>query len=307
MLLPNIYTQPSSSNLYVYVPFLLASSGLMSKMSTPCIFPRISRRSRPVACSRSVGMVPGWAPSGRRSASEVISAAREWLAINISLSRRRAPYLSMTSCSISDSDGDPVVEESLAYGRKASCASKPHQAWGLRGCRCRLHRKERSQHCTLATTLPTLQIPSPPLSSPPILFLDSNGLPLLLHNLRKKESDNSHLLKLLAKLRTGTTGRAATARLATVETARRANMLVSKSGVGEGIWGVFRGQAAAAAAVCKLKLARSLALLRCAASPVGFDLARTSPALDFVLHEWLDVDWLESDKYVYSRKRKVEK
>jgi len=43
----------------VYVPFLLASRGLMSKISTPCIFPRISRRSRPVACSRSVGMVPG--------------------------------------------------------------------------------------------------------------------------------------------------------------------------------------------------------------------------------------------------------
>lgn len=41
------------------VPFLLASRGLMSKISTPCIFPRISRRSRPVACSRSVGMVPG--------------------------------------------------------------------------------------------------------------------------------------------------------------------------------------------------------------------------------------------------------
>jgi hypothetical protein len=43
----------------LYVPFLLASSGLRSKISTPCIFPRISRRSRPVACSRSVGMVPG--------------------------------------------------------------------------------------------------------------------------------------------------------------------------------------------------------------------------------------------------------
>ena len=61
----------------LYVPFLLASRGLMSKISTPCIFPRISRRSRPVACSRSVGMVPGLAPSGRRSASQVISAARE--------------------------------------------------------------------------------------------------------------------------------------------------------------------------------------------------------------------------------------
>jgi hypothetical protein len=34
-----------------YVPRRLASNGLMSKMSIPCIFPRISRRSRPVACS----------------------------------------------------------------------------------------------------------------------------------------------------------------------------------------------------------------------------------------------------------------
>jgi hypothetical protein len=60
---------------HVYVPFLLASSGLMSKTSTPCIFPRISRRSRPVDCSRSVGMVPGAAPVGdRRSFSLVISA-----------------------------------------------------------------------------------------------------------------------------------------------------------------------------------------------------------------------------------------
>lgn len=68
----------------LYVPFLLASRGLRSKMSTPCIFPRISRRSRPVACSRSVGMVPGLAPSGRRSASEVISAAREKLSVTVS-------------------------------------------------------------------------------------------------------------------------------------------------------------------------------------------------------------------------------
>ena len=41
----------------------------MSKTSMPCIFPRISKRSRPVACSRSVGMVPGEAPGGRRSDS----------------------------------------------------------------------------------------------------------------------------------------------------------------------------------------------------------------------------------------------
>jgi hypothetical protein len=42
-----------------YVPRRLASSGLMSKISIPCIFPRTSRRSRPVACSASVGTVPG--------------------------------------------------------------------------------------------------------------------------------------------------------------------------------------------------------------------------------------------------------
>lgn len=45
----------------------------MSKISTPSIFPRISNRSRPVACSRSVGTVPGLAPGGRRSSSVLIS------------------------------------------------------------------------------------------------------------------------------------------------------------------------------------------------------------------------------------------
>lgn len=55
------------------VPRRLASNGLMSKMSMPCIFPRISRRSRPVACSASVGMVPGFAPGAKRSASVLIS------------------------------------------------------------------------------------------------------------------------------------------------------------------------------------------------------------------------------------------
>jgi hypothetical protein len=56
-----------------HIPRRLASSGLMSKISTPCIFPRISRRSRPVACSRSVGTVPGCAPGAKRSASDLIS------------------------------------------------------------------------------------------------------------------------------------------------------------------------------------------------------------------------------------------
>jgi hypothetical protein len=55
------------------IPRRLASNGLISKMSIPCIFPRISRRSRPVACSASVGTVPGCAPGGRRSASLLIS------------------------------------------------------------------------------------------------------------------------------------------------------------------------------------------------------------------------------------------
>lgn len=57
----------------VLLPRREASRGFMSKMSMPCIFPRISRRSRPVACSRSVGTVPGAAPGGRRSASVWIS------------------------------------------------------------------------------------------------------------------------------------------------------------------------------------------------------------------------------------------
>jgi hypothetical protein len=49
----------------------------MSKMSMPCIFPTSSRRSRPVACSTSVGMVPGFAPGGTRSSSLLISADGE--------------------------------------------------------------------------------------------------------------------------------------------------------------------------------------------------------------------------------------
>ena len=48
----------------------------MSKISIPCIFPNISRRSRPVAWSRSVGTVPVAAPGGRRSASVWISKSR---------------------------------------------------------------------------------------------------------------------------------------------------------------------------------------------------------------------------------------
>lgn len=60
-----------------HAPFREASMGLMSKMSMPCIFPMSSRRSRPVACSTSVGMVPGFAPGGMRSSSFLISVDGE--------------------------------------------------------------------------------------------------------------------------------------------------------------------------------------------------------------------------------------
>lgn len=57
-------------------PFLSDGNGFMSKISTPCILPRISRRSRPVAWSKSVGIVPTGAPGGRRSSSVLISVVR---------------------------------------------------------------------------------------------------------------------------------------------------------------------------------------------------------------------------------------
>ena len=56
------------------VPLRLASNGLMSKTSTPCILPRISKRSRPVDWSRSVGTSPGLVPGGRRSSIVLTSA-----------------------------------------------------------------------------------------------------------------------------------------------------------------------------------------------------------------------------------------
>lgn len=59
-----------------HIPSLSEGNGFISNMSMPCIFPKISKRSRPVACSRSVGMVPGAAPGGRRSDSDLISAFR---------------------------------------------------------------------------------------------------------------------------------------------------------------------------------------------------------------------------------------
>jgi hypothetical protein len=78
--LENCPASPTHSSLHFWcdcnVPRRLASNGLMSKMSIPCIFPSTSRRSRPVACSASVGTVPGWAPGGRRSSMLLISVAK---------------------------------------------------------------------------------------------------------------------------------------------------------------------------------------------------------------------------------------
>ena len=55
------------------IPLREESKGFISKTSTPCIFPKISKRSKPVAWSRSVGIVPGAAPGPKRSASLLIS------------------------------------------------------------------------------------------------------------------------------------------------------------------------------------------------------------------------------------------
>lgn len=76
------------------VPFREASRGDMSKMSTPSIFPRISRRSIPVDCSRSVGMVPGWAPGPTRSSTVLISVVlihRESACVPLPLLPTRRP------------------------------------------------------------------------------------------------------------------------------------------------------------------------------------------------------------------------
>lgn len=59
------------------IPTREESSGFMSKMSIPCIFPKISNRSRPVACSTSEGTVPGCAPGGSRSSSVFTSTGRK--------------------------------------------------------------------------------------------------------------------------------------------------------------------------------------------------------------------------------------
>jgi hypothetical protein len=65
------------------IPLREASRGRMSKMSMPCIFPMCSRRSRPVDWSRSVGMVPGLAPGGRRSSSTLISICQQEIVVSI--------------------------------------------------------------------------------------------------------------------------------------------------------------------------------------------------------------------------------
>jgi len=46
----------------------------MSNMSMSSILPRSSKRSIPVACSKSVGTVPGAAPGPKRSSSVLTSA-----------------------------------------------------------------------------------------------------------------------------------------------------------------------------------------------------------------------------------------
>lgn len=75
------------------VPRRLASRGRMSKMSTPSILPRISRRSIPVACSRSVGTVPGAAPGPKRSSSVRTSAHASLSAIVVRQITIRRPRL----------------------------------------------------------------------------------------------------------------------------------------------------------------------------------------------------------------------
>jgi len=108
------------------VPTRLESKGLMSKMSMPCIFPRISSRSRPVACSMSVGTVPGCAPGGSKSSIVLTSAqiasceqsARSW--------SRVQPTYRQSSCS-----------------RREGCGV-PQQAFQMRGA-ARLLRLESGQ------------------------------------------------------------------------------------------------------------------------------------------------------------------
>jgi hypothetical protein len=106
------------------VPRRLASRGFMSKISIPCIFPRISRRSRPVDCSRSVGTVPGFAPGAKRSSGPLISVHPVTSAIGPSnivliLGRwdGRCPTYDQLSCSQpTDWEGCCPLEPSLRLG-----------------------------------------------------------------------------------------------------------------------------------------------------------------------------------------------
>lgn len=59
----------------VVIPRRDESRGFMSKISMPSCLPRISSRSRPVACSRSVGTVPGWAPGPTSVSGPLTSVA----------------------------------------------------------------------------------------------------------------------------------------------------------------------------------------------------------------------------------------
>ena len=74
----------------VIEPFREESRGRMSKMSTLSILPRISRRSRPVDCSISVGTVPGFAPGPTRSVLDFISVSQKTVRPSASVRPREA-------------------------------------------------------------------------------------------------------------------------------------------------------------------------------------------------------------------------
>ena len=174
-------------------------------------------------------MVPGLAPSGRRSASEVISAVRK-------------------SCQ--PNHITPIVAP-IALRHAISAIVILHVQW--HGADYSSDFREvfclRSKGLTCLETSPGLGSPWVPLStgesqSQPHISRVLQTAPMLLPDIIPRSpplpplqwppcpspfppqrTTNSHLLMLLAKLRTGTTGRATTARLATEETARRANIL----------------------------------------------------------------------------------
>lgn len=92
------------------VPRREASRGRMSKMSTPSILPRISRRSRPVACSRSVGTEPGAAPGPKRSSSPLTSVVGS---LSADIARHVTMYRPRLWSAIEAVDGDIVDGRTL--------------------------------------------------------------------------------------------------------------------------------------------------------------------------------------------------